>query len=460
MKPVEREHVPRRILQQVKHYMAACGIYNGLLLTAHRHWKKAVFFSGGGLLFFLLAVCPPFPVLGMSCDLGIELSETVIAQTHLLDRYEYDFSYDETVNYVGLAPWAALDFNGRVTAFLRCDSLWGHYFTGDVNRGYTTGEDNDDWILKISDAYLDYKGEKISARAGQQPVSWGSGFILSDNVPGISLSYTHQRFTTELNGALVFDRSAMAGMIFGYRLGLFEKIDLFAIWFEDRDRSFEEALFPLLVEYYEEKSGTLTWYGAGLTKFVGNIYLKLTGAYESGHIELASSLKSMDMDVSAYFLDAGLEYGVTTRLSVGAFMFLASGDSRPGTGAMSVFLSPLPYNYRATIFFSPDFMARDDENSLVVGGNTAAGVVAPGLQVTAQASPKVLLTGRWIGFFAHDPPPDRSSWLGWELDTELTCNLTDTYLLYAEAAVFCHGSYLADTPSPAVKLVMGARLQF
>ena len=403
---------------------------------------------------------------------GVEISENFITQTHLLDRNENRFSYDETLNFLRVSPGLSFNSEDTVTGFLRADAIWEHYFKGDQTRGYISNNSDSDFDLELSDAFVGLKSNDFSAQLGFQPFEFGNGFIFSDNVPGATVQYENSRFYLDLAGMQVFDSSLMLGVTAGYRPGLFESFEAFAVWFEDEDDAFLETLLPVLsnyltqaqVESLDQRKGHLYWFGISASKFLGNFYFNFTGAYELGEVEIGRQNGKFNQDISAYFFDAAVDTNLTDKISMGLFCFLASGDSQPQQGDFSVFLSPLPYNAHAFIFFDPNFMDRDIEESLIFGGVTPLGVISPGIHLTVAAAPDLLVKGSLAAFFAQDVPSDAERWYGWEMDLEIEYNYRKKYTFYVQAAWFEHGDFfkqlLDETPDPAFRLLVGGQFYF
>ena len=130
--------------------------------------------------------------------------------------------------------------------------------------------------------------------------------------------------------------------------------------------------------------GYLGLCGVSMNWFLGDFYLTALGAYEFGTMEFDADGGQRAMDVSAFMFDVGVEKNLLNKLSIGLFCFSASGDSKPLRGRFTAFISPLPYNSRASIFFDSGFPDREERDTLSFGGVTPFGVIAPGMSLTAQ----------------------------------------------------------------------------
>ena len=408
---------------------------------------------------------------------GLEITETFITQTHFIDRYEGCFCYDETLNFVSASPGVSIDFENGLTGFFRGDLIWEHFFNGDETRGYLLNKSDGDFEFELSDAYINVKLQNISVQLGFQPIQFGNGFVFADHVLGAVAEYHKNNFSLELSGISVFDASPMVGLTAGYKLGLFENIEVFAIWFEDQDDVFKDtagsilndspaAAGPIIAESLNQSTGNINWFGISASKFIGDVYFNFTGAYEQGNAVFYHNRGKTDLDISAYFFDAGIESNITDRLSLGIFCFFATGDGQPFRDGVSVFFSPFAYNPRASIFFDSNFMDRDDENNLVLGGATPLGVISPGIQLTFEPIKNLYVESKAITFFAQDTPSNVDAWYGWEIDLGLEYAHNNRYVLFAEAARFEHGDVLkqyfdfTDPPKPAVRFLIGGQFNF
>ena len=436
-------------------------------------------FKVHGYLFPLLLFFQPL-VYAAHYQLESDMSETLVTQTHLLDRYEGCFCYDETMNFLSLSPGLSIDFENGVTGVFRGDAIWEHFFKGDETRGYFVNGDEDDdseFELALSEAYLDVKLDAVALQLGFQPVQFGNGFIFADNVPGAVVAFEKQNFSLELTGIQIFDASPMVGLAAGYKMGLFERIDVFAIWFDDQDDVFKETaagilsdpntlIGPILTDALTRSKGNVSWFGVSGSKFIGNVYFNFTGAYEYGHGVVYHNSGKTDLDFSAFFFDVSLESNVTNRFSAGAFCFLASGDRQPFRDGMSFFFSPFAYNPRASLFFDANFLDRDDENTFVIGGTTLFGVISPGIKLSFELKEDFYIESKAVTFFAQDPPSHFGSWYGWEIDLGLEYAYNNKYLLFAEAARFEQGDVLkdyfglSDQSKPALRFLVGGQYNF
>jgi hypothetical protein len=189
------------------------------------------------------------------------------------------------------------------------------------------------------------------------------------------------------------------------------------------------------------------------------------GAYQWGSLSLYNDILSTTHDVSAYMADISLEGNLTSWCSLGAFLFLSSGDDTPLRGDLNTFVAIMPYNPRAVIFFDPEFLGRDpNDEILTFNGGFFGGVIAPGLTLHLESDSAFSAETSIATFYAQQDLDDGSRWYGWEVDLELSYTFSQDYTLFLEAARFHHGDYyeslLNEAVDPATRLSIGLRASF
>ena len=410
-------------------------------------------------LFFLLFFSPPLLQAG-EYQWGVEITESYLSQTYYLDRYQNQFSYEESSNLIGLGPNFQFEMGEGISGYFRGYLYWSHLFNGDQ---FET-RDSDLVDIYLSDTYLEFKNRKWSSQLGLKPVQFGKGLIFSDDAVAASIQFKNGPLYFDIYGARVMDNSPILGGSIGYRLGMFQQIETFALYYEDREDAFSRTVYPLLSVSDLTNEGYLSWFGVSADLFMGNIYLTAVGIYQQGQMEFFHLLERFNRNVSAYLFDVGIETNLTEQLSLGLFCFTASGDNQPLRDDFSAFISPLPYNSRASIFFDPNFVELDETNSLIFGGTTAHGVIAPGLAFTIEPLQDLLIEGKAVSFYPQSKPSTQKSWYGWEVDLEISYRFKDNTIIFIEIDRFEHGDFFKTKagyePEAAVRLSIGIQMPF
>lgn len=327
---------------------------------------------------------------------------------------------------------------------------------------------------EVTSAYLSLKSNRIRADIGIQPVEFANGFILADNVLAAVINGSHGNGYAEVKAAHVLDGSPMAGVTLGYRPGYFERLELFGIWLNDREGILADSLpftrldtrldtLQALIDLKSE--GNIYYIGGAADLFVGDTMLTIVGAYQTGEytIEYLANGRA-EVSVNAYFGDIGLAKNLGDNFSVELFCHLASGDNTFRDRDLEAFFAATPYNPRAAIFFSPEFMDNDDADRFSFTGGGFGGAVAPGINLTLISEWGLTAEAALIYLYAHQSLEDGSQWYGWEADLSLSYAFAKKYRLYVEAARFEHGDYfeslLDEQIDPAVRFVAGIDASF
>jgi len=415
------------------------------------------FFSYFILIGLSLLFSPPSVLHGAEYQFGIEIIENYLSQTHYLDQYLNRFSYDQSSNLIAVGPNLLFKPSREISGYFRGYIYWDYLFEDN----YTEVEGIDTYF---SDAYMEYKNRKWFVRLGLQPMKFGNGLIFLDDVIAASIYHKQGSFYWNIYGAKVMDKSPIVGGSMGYQLGLFQQIETFILYYEDRENAFSQTLGQILAENDLTNEGYLSWFGLSSELFIGDVYLTLVGVYQTGQMDFVYLKRPLKRELSAYLFDIGSEINITNRFSMGLFCFFASGDKQPPWDDFSAFISPLPYNSRASIFFDPDFIGLDETSSLIFGGVTPYGVIAPGLNLTLEPLRDLLIKSQVTLLYPHYKPSEEKSWYGWELDLEISYRFNDKTIIYMEIERFEHGDFFKTTselePSAAVRLTIGGQMQF
>jgi hypothetical protein len=419
---------------------------------------RRVFFGCFVLGFWLFAS----PAYSLDYHLGLDLGGSYTHLDNYLDRGslgltdQLHFSGDRSYSLVWADPHLSFTLKKGISGYIQADIAWENSDVEVAEEGVEA---------ELSNAYLSLSKGGVSADVGLQTVWFGKGLIMADDVPAVVLNLDHGKKYLQLTLAQVLDSSPMVAATLGYRPGYLEKVSLFGIWFNDRDNGYANAIpYIYRLLYTPNSDGDLYWMGASAELFAGGALFSAVSAYQWGSLRLYNDTLSRTNDVSAYMADISLEGNLTSWSSLGAFLFLSSGDDTPRRGDLNTFVAIMPYNPRAAIFFDPEFLGRDPvDEMLTFNGGFFGGVIAPGLTLHLESGAAISAETTVATFYAQQDLNDGSRWYGWEIDFELSYTFAKDYTIYAEAAQFRHGDYyeslLNEPLDPATRLSVGLRWQ-
>ena len=397
----------------------------------------------------------------LSDYLGLEVSESYQIATNYLDRIEDDFSRDESVNLLRVTPHLSWAPEKWMRMDISADLIW---------QNPVTNEDDDEIAVDLTAAYLNFRNQTTNLTLGGQTIQFGRGLILTDETLAAALNWRLGKTYIDLKAARILDASPMVGATIGYQPGLFERVELFGVWFRDQEDIFANSL-PLLyqIRYDPSSEGTVYWLGALADLFVGPALISMVGAYQTGNFSVTSinlwgQRITREIDLSAYFFDLSMEGNFASWGSLGAFCYVASGDQDPLQGELNAYASLMAFNPRMAIFFNPDFFDRDDSETFIFGGATYGGVIAPGVSLTLTPVEAITFDASAATIYAQEALPDGEQWYGFEIDLSMTYTFLKHYEIYCQAARFMHGDYFESTLErnlkPASSLSIGGRLLF
>lgn len=397
----------------------------------------------------------------------IQISESYNIREDYLQRDNLEligdlhFTRDRSYNLVYLRPSLAVTAAKGVHGYLAADFFW-----------QTPVEEDEGEAIEAdaSTAYLSLNGRNVSADLGLQPVAFGNGLIMADDALAAAIDVRVGNIYADVKAARVMDHSPMVGLSLGYRPDHYERMEMFGIWYRDRDDTFAYST-PFVYQLFSDLSseGDLYYLGAAADLFVGNTLFSLVGAYQTGRYAIAYQTAGGQSgrgraDVHAYFADMGLQRNLADWCTAELFCFVASGDAEPTGGELEAFVSITPYNPRAAIFFDPDFLDLADDRRLTFSGGFFNGVIAPGVALTLSPDNGFSAEAALIYMYAHKALNDGSRWYGWEVDVAVRYTVAEKFELFVEAARFEHGDYfeslLDESVSPAMRLSVGLRTLF
>lgn len=452
-------------------------------------WKSIIL----SVHFVLLALIYCVPVTQAADALDalweIQISESYIVKDNYLLRQKLEyprdlhFVRDRSYNLLSLRPSLTVTAANSVSGYLAADVFWektvdayrGNLVKWDSTGGMPvdqpdTADEEDVVDADITTAYLSFKGRHVSVDLGLQPVGFGNGLIMADDTLAASIDISVDDTYFNVKAARVMDHSPMVGLTLGYRPGHYERLEIFGIWYQDRDDTFAYST-PFSWQVFNDLSseGDLYYMGAAAEVFVGDSLLTLVGAYQTGRYSIAyESILGLSgegrADVDAYFADISLQRNLTDWCTVELFCFFASGDAEPTGDKLEAFVSVTPYNPRAAIFFDPDFLDVSDDQRFTYSGGFFNGVIAPGISLTFGTEKGFSAEAALIYMYAHESLEDGSQFYGWEVDVAVSYTIAKKYEFFLEAAHFEHGdyyeSYLDEEVDPAMRLSFGLRAQF
>ncbi len=421
------------------------------------------------LLFLFLGLFASLTGVTLAADseLSIDVSESYFVKENYLqrddlERYDdWEFRRDQAYNLVRVLPNLSVQV---------AKGLYGHLGADVTLQNPVPEDEGDELEAEIIRAYMSLKGHHVTMDVGLQSVQLGNAFILADDVWAASIAANLGDAYAELLAAEVMDKSPIVGLTLGVHPGYFERIELFGIWYSDRNDTFAESVPFIYQVLFDLKSeGTLYYFGVAADLFVGDTLLSVVGAYQTGQYTIdyrtvGGQTGTSENDVHAYFGDISLEKNLSDWFTAGLFCFVASGDDQFQGGDLECFVSILPYNSRAAIFFDPDFLDINDNERLTYGGGYFGGVIAPGINLTMVSDMGLTFEAALIYLYADKALADDSQWYGWEVDLGISYAFRDRYTLFCEAAQFEHGDYyeslFGEKPDPAVRFSAGLRAYF
>lgn len=371
------------------------------------------------------------------------------------------FTRDVAYNVLSFSPGIDVSFNKQLHCRFSGQLDWFRTLKSD------DGETNDTDISVIN-AYLGYSGHKMTVLAGLQPLDFGSSYILDNYEPGIYAKFMKHDYFFTLKAAKVMDASKMISGSIGYVPDFFEMVEGFGVYFEDGDNSGAELInqFVLSKEHTEDlnllhdllnlttdpvtslqissSKADIFWLGLNADLFLGDLYLSTTGISQHGSITFGRNGNTKKLDLKGFLVDIGASYNVNDWLSVEGFLFVASGDNNPLKGHFSGYVSPMPYNKRAMIFFDPEFFDLKSNDALTLGGMLWPGVIAPGIHVSAERDNGLSFDFSLISFFSEETFDGEYKQYGSEADIRIIYSFMQRYSVYLEASAFRHEDYFNE----------------
>ncbi|MGD9008835.1 MAG: hypothetical protein PVG41_12985 [Desulfobacteraceae bacterium] len=402
---------------------------------------------------------------GLEQYLDLEIGETYTIQNNYYDRGKGSFTRDESYNLLRVTPSLSWVPQPGLHLYGSVDFLWQS----------PVYEDDEALEANLTAAYLDLSGPSARLTVGGIPMQFGRGLIMADETLAAIVEFTFDKSYLEVQAARIQDSSPMASIGVGYRPSRFEYVQLFGVWFSDRDDIIADA--PLFLGKDRSSSAELYWLGASAELFVGPALFSMVGAYQTGRFTVDVTYESIfppfqeytysiERDVSAYFFDLALEANVAQWGSVGAFCYVASGDEELGQDDFGAYTTIGAYNPRLAIFFDPNFIDSDNSEQFTFGGVTRNGVVAPGVTLTVQPVETITLEASAAMLYAHEASANGDQRYGYEIDGSVTLKVMKKHEIFLQAARFEHGNFFesrlgsGESFDPAFQFLIGGRLVF
>ena len=390
---------------------------------------------------------------------GAEVFEGLFVENNYVDVTEGTPEYDDTYNILGIYPYLSAELGKNISVHTYGELEWFYSWDSD------NYDDNNDIDGEVTGAYLDYSPSGYSFDIGLQPFLFGNGKVFYNDEPGLAVKLNcSPRFYINGEAYRVFDRSSMATITLGYIPGFLETVEIIGAWFNDRDDGLADLYAPLFSAEDIESSGNLFWIGGQADFFIRDMFVSCLLLHQDGSIEIDNGLTTLKQDVNAWLIDLDINYNLTQQVSMGAFLFAASGDHHPGEQDLNTFVSPMPFNDRTIIFFNGGFERYDIEEAILPAGVTWDGVIAPGLSIEYLPFSAMDVKLAAALLYPEGGLFDQDTWYGWEIDTRLAYALFEDCELFFEAGIFAHGNYFKQTygyqPDPVTRAVAGIDVTF
>ena len=409
-------------------------------------------------IIFLIGWAATIPAVAdaLEYNLGAGVFESVRANQNYWDPDTLRFDRDEV--YTVSSGYADLSISpgGNITAFLSGTADWIHDFEP---------ESEDDLDVRLLGAYLGYTGENLSADLGRKRFVFGPGLILDDDETGATFLWSPGKsHYVEIKAARAIESSPLASLTAGYRPGFLEKIELFGAWMQDRDDGFADLLNRQAALDIFSGDGDLGWLGVSADLFISDLYVSGIGMWQTGRLTVTHPQGENDRDLSAWLFDAACSYNLTSAFSTAIFLFAASGDRHPAGGDIHAFVSPMPYNPRADIFFSGGLDGSDITEGFSLAGVRWPGVIAPGVELSWQPRPEWLAILTGVILFPEDGPGGDRTPYGWETDLTIARTWGDFNEVFVGLGLFMPGELLespaGERPDPILGGTAGISLFF
>ncbi len=414
--------------------------------------------------FWAIAVLMLWPVRAVAWEhtLKWNIGDTFYIHNNYLSRSGdgLDFNADSRYNLFSLTPELLLSQGKQASLYVRCDLEWQYELYSSSETEYS--ETSLETIL--TSAYLSLKGENVQTLIGVQPIQFGNGLITMDD--GLALSMTAGDKQWSINGLAgrVLTGSPMAGLTLHYQPTIFDHLSLFGVWFRDNRDAFAGTVDDSYQFLDLSSEGDVGWIGTSVELLLDRFLISATAAYEFGQATFRHRFGETEKNIAAYLTDLAVSSNLNQVFSLELFLFTASGDSDFNDETLGCFITPLPYNPRTLIFFDPAWLDNDPTESMIFGGSTFYGVVAPGLTLTAAPTDRWLLTVTGALFYPQQAPQDDRDFYGREVDLNISYNLQSRTDLYLEAGRFTYGSFFENQSNhsldAAVHFAVGGRISF
>lgn len=433
-------------------------------LTTKQSFRPKNSFMGLERMMILCLACVvnffPAAAFGLEYRTGWAFFDAFFKETNYLktasDTGSDPLMTDDTYAILAAYPYVGLDFNAHFSAYFQAGFEWTHSWDA---------EDSEDWDADVISAVMSYASPAFSADMGVQSFRPGKGLISYNDEPGVSFAFNgSDRVYIKGDVFQVLETSPMAMLTLGYRPGFLETVEVFGAGFHDADNAMADLFTPFFEEMNVKTSGNLFWIGAMADFFIKKAFVSGMWIQQFGTVDMDRSAVSDEMEVSAFLMDVEITSRVLAEVSASAFLFIASGDSRPVDDRLTAFVSPMPFNDRTAIFFNGGFARYDVEEKVSLGGVIWDGIIAPGIGMDYQPFPEIVTKLTAALLFPENNSISRDDWYGWETDARVTYEFYSNQKVFVEAGFLAHGKYWKERvgyrPDPSARLAAGLDLAF
>lgn len=426
------------------------------------------------LISVLLMPCCGFAA-GLETRFGLDVTDNIVIENNLFDtdHPENGFGYDSKGNEIILSPSLNLAYGDSLNVYFLGDFSWTHYID----------DHDDDTDTDIGAAMVCVAFPKTMVTLGIQPVTAGRGMIDGESEPGLSLDVSLSgQLSMNVSASALDDSSALYALNLDYTPGLFEKINVFAAYYNAGHESFSGTFYlyenqtilgtPVTINF-PYNTGYLSFIGAGADLIVLGNYLQFTVIAEQGEITFDSDEYMLwngpktitrTVDVSSFLADVEISRNLSDIWSVSGFLRAQSGGrSGDSPGQLDSYVTPVPLTYRTLVFNQDQFFPESDQNGLISNAVIHSGLVAPGLSLSFTPRENIFIKGLVSGFYPYRSV-DGASFYGWEWDLSLKWKVSQRIDWHAQAGWFYHGDVAEDLqgegPPPASCIVTGITVSF
>ena len=156
-----------------------------------------------------------------------------------------------------------------------------------------------------------------------------------------------------------------------------------------------------------------------------------------------------------------MNYRINDFFSAGVFLCISSGDLEPGQGTFTEYFAPVPYHFRAPVFFE-GLGTLGDPETLSLIGVFKPGVIAPGIKLSFEKNDNILIHLNITCIYPEKTETGGNTTLyGVETDLSIQYKITNSLEFTTDAGYLVYDTYFENNgkiPDPAGKF--GIKLFF